>query len=489
MRFPLRAKVTLTISLFLVVIFGLIMYVTLNRDVSQLHSNLNEQSKSFASLATPPIGNTFALYKDSGHIKITQQVNKFLALDPDVSGIGIVSVDGKQLYTSHENVDFNVSPKLASSFKAQYVKNDSGYVKEVVQPFFEDSGAHRYSVVYKISTERIEKSVADAIRLILYVGIAIMLISIAAASWALNVLFIRPLRQVSRSADIISGGDYNQQIVSNNKDEIGQLARAVNRMAESLKSDIVKLRDLDRMKTEFMMIASHNLRTPLTIMRGSIESAEDAKTVEALKNIVANVQDGVIRLHLLAEDLLTISTLESEGTENLKKTHVDAKAFVESTVSEFELLADKKGLHWSFVNRLPDNAKLELSQANMRSALGNIIDNAVKFTDKGGLVRVLASATDGRFVFKVEDTGTGISKEEMSKLFTKFHRGTRTDKYDYEGVGIGLYLTKLLVEQHDGNVEVQSEPGKGSTFTVTLPLASAVDPSSGTAPGARPRGA
>lgn len=488
MHFPLRAKVTLTISLFLVVIFGLVMYVTLTRDVNQLHTNLNEQSKSFAALATPPIGNTFALYKDSGHIKITQQVNKFQALDPDVSAIGIVSVDGKQLYASDKNVNFNVKPKLASSFKARYVKNDSGYVKRVIQPFFEDSGAHRYSVVYKISTERIEESVASAIRLILYAGIAIMIVSIVLTSWALNVLFIKPLRQVSRSADIVSGGDYNHQIVSNNKDEIGQVAGAVNRMAESLKSDIVKLKELDKLKTEFLMIASHNLRTPLTIMRGSIEAAENAKTVEELKNIITNVQDGVIRLHLLAEDLLTISTLEAGG-ENFKKTQVDAKPFVESTVSEFELLAGKKGLHWSFVNRLPDDAKLELSQANMRSALGNIIDNAIKFTEKDGLVRISAATAGGRFVFKVEDTGIGISKEEISKLFTKFHRGTRTDKYDYEGVGIGLYLTKLLVEQHNGRIGVRSEPGKGSTFIIYLPLASAADSSSGTVRGGRPRGA
>ncbi|HEX5744562.1 MAG TPA: HAMP domain-containing sensor histidine kinase [Candidatus Saccharimonadales bacterium] len=488
MRLDLRAKVTMTISLFLVAVFGLIMYVTLERDVGQLHTNLAKQSKSFAALATPPIGNTFLLYKDSGGIKVIQQVNKFMELDPDVSAIGIVSVSGEQLYTSHQDVRFKVSPKLASSFSARYVKDDSGYIREIVQPFFEDSGAHRYSVVYKISTERIEKSVDSAIRLILYAGTAIMVISIVVASWALNILFVRPLRQVSRSADIISGGDYNQQIVSDNKDEIGQLANAVNRMADSLKSDIIKLQELDKLKTEFMMIASHNLRTPLTIMRGSIESAESARTVEELKNIITNVQDGVIRLHLLAEDLLTISTLEA-GAENLKKTPVDAKPFVGSTVSEFELLAKKKGLHWSFVDRLSDDAKLELSQANMRSALGNIIDNAIKFTDKGGLVRVLASTAGGRFVFRVEDTGIGISREEMSKLFTKFHRGTRTDRYDYEGVGIGLYLTKLLVEQHDGHIDVQSEPGKGSTVTIDLPLARAAGPSSGAGPGVHPRGA
>lgn len=469
MRLTLRTKVTMTISLFLLVVFALSMYLMLTRNVSQLQSSLNEQSKSFASLATPPIGNTFVLYQDSGSIKITQQVDKLLALDPDVTAISIVSVDGKQVYGSQTGSGPKVSPDLASSFNAQYVKNNAGYVREIVQPFFEDSGAHRYSAVYSISTKRIEQSVADAVRLVLYGGIAILIVSIVAASWALNVLFVKPLREVSRSANIISSGDFDQQIVSKNRDEIGNLAVSVNKMAEFLKADIAKLREVDKLKTEFMMIASHNLRTPLSIMRGYIEMAEQAQTVSELKAIIKTVQESMVRLHLLAEDLLTISTLEAGGG-NMIKTLADAKEFVNSVATEFELLATKKGLHWQFTNNVPENTKIDLSQSNVRSALANLIDNAIKFTKEGGSVRVLADVQDNRLAFSVNDTGIGISSEEMPKLFTKFHRGTSIARYDYDGAGIGLYLTKLIVSEHGGEVAVKSETGRGSTFTVYLPL-------------------
>lgn len=474
MRLNLRTKVILTVSLFLVVIFALIMYLTLTRDVSQLHSSLNQQSKSFASLATPPIGNTFLLYQDSGRIRITQQVNKFLELDPDVSAVKIVSVDGKQLYGSQDKANQSIAADLASSFKPQYVQTKNGYISEIVEPFFEDSGAHRYSIVYKISTKRVEQSVNDAVRLILYVGLAILIISIVATSWALNVLFIKPLREVSRSADIISAGDYNQQIVShaNNEDEIGKLAQAVNKMADALKADITKLQELDKMKSEFMMIASHNLRTPLTIMRGYIDLAEQAKTVEELRKIISSVQDSVVRLHLLAEDLLTISTLESGG-EKMSKSETDVEKFIDSVATEFELLANKKQLRWQFTNSVPADLKLNLSQANMRSALGNVIDNAIKFTKEGGSVRVGCKVMENRLVFTVADTGIGIQPDEIPKLFTKFHRGTSTLTYDYEGVGIGLYLTKLIIGEHGGQIAVKSEAGHGSTFTVYLPLTSA----------------
>lgn len=475
MRLNLRAKVIMTVSLFLVVVFALIMYLSVTRNVSQLQSDLNEQTKSFASLATTPIGNTFLLYQDSGSIRITQQVNKFLSLDPDVIGVRVVSVDGQQLYDSQGKSHKLISPNLAGSFTPRYVENKAGYIQEVIQPYFEDSGAHRYSVVYEISTQRVERSVQEAIRLVLYVGLIILLVSIAAASFALNTLFIKPLREVSRSADIISAGNYNQQIVSHadGQDEIGKLAQAVNKMANALKADITKLQEVDKLKSEFLMIASHNLRTPLAIMRGYIELAETANTVDALKKIVTSVQDGVTRLHLLSEDLLTISTLEAGG-EKMEKTATDTKAFIDSVVSEFELLASQKKLSWQFANTVPDSVKLDLSQANMRSALGNIIDNAIKFTKEGGSVHVSSKIENNKLVFSVADTGIGIEPDEIPKLFTKFHRGTSTLTYDYEGAGIGLYLTKLIVSDHAGQITVNSQAGQGSTFTVYLPLVPAV---------------
>src|SRR5512146_2301737 len=166
MRLSIRTKVILAVGLSLVLIFALVMYLTVTKSIGQLRSGLNQQSKSFAALTTPPIGNTFLLYQDSGSIRITQQVNKFTELDPDVTAVRIVSIDGTQLYDSQDKSNPPISANLASSFHAQYVKNNIGYVKEVIQPFFEDSGAHRYSIVYDISTKRVEQSVNDVVRLI-----------------------------------------------------------------------------------------------------------------------------------------------------------------------------------------------------------------------------------------------------------------------------------------------------------------------------------
>lgn len=472
MRLSIRIQILLVVSTSLIFIFSVITYLLVVQNTTRLRSNLNEESKSFAALSVKPIGNTFALYKDSGTIKIIQQVNSFLELDPDVTAIRVVDVNGKQLYSSDGKDNPNLDSKLASSSKQQVITNQRGYIDKVVQPFFEDSGAHRYSVVYRISTKRIEQSVNEVIKLIVYAGAVILMVSIAATGLLLNTFFIKPLRKVSESANIISSGDFDHKIVSGRHDEIGDLANSVEKMAENLKADIEKLRELDKLKSEFMMITSHNLRTPLTIIQGYIDLAKSVESSKELKSIIDTIQESVSRLHLLAENVLTIATLEA-GQTSVRKAPTPLSGFLDTTVNQFRLIAEKKSIKWNYNNAVPADTSLDLNTNNMRSALGNLVDNAIKFSKSGGDVNIDAKIDGGQLTFTVADKGVGISDEEKTKLFTKFHRGTSTLNYDYEGIGIGLYLTKLIIEQHGGKINVQSELNKGSTFVVTLPLTKA----------------
>lgn len=469
MRLGIRNKVLLVVSLSLILIFALITYILVRQNTTNLRSSLNEQTKSFAALATQPIGDTFILYKDSGSVRIDQQLDKFLELDPDVTDIRIVSIESEELFSSKDGPGQPIDKRLAASFEPQFITNEKGYTETVVQPYFEGSGAHRYSVVYGISTKRVEQNVSDVVKLILYAGAATLIISIAGTGLMLNVFFIRPLKDVSSSANIISSGDFEHEITSRHHDEIGDLAVSVQKMADYLRADIAKLQELDKLKSEFMMIASHNLRTPLTIIEGYIDLAETAESASELKKIVSTIQESVVRLHLLAENVLTISTLEANKA-SMHKSPVKLAEFIDNIGNEFGPLARKKKLQWNFNTKIATGTTLPINSNNMRSALGNLIDNAIKFSKETGLVEVDSSIKDNEFVFRVADEGIGIKGEEMSKLFTKFHRGTSTLSYDYEGVGIGLYLTKLIVSQHGGRVEVSSEPGKGSVFTVYLPL-------------------
>jgi signal transduction histidine kinase len=468
MNLNIRIKVFLAVGLALVLIFGVVMYLLVTESTNQLRSDLNRESKSFASLATTPIGNTFITYQYSGTALISQQVNNYLELDPDITSVSVVSISGQTLYSNQAGGSPSIMATNASSFQPKYEVNSGGYIDQVVEPLVESGGVHRFAVVYQISTNRVEQSVANVIHLILAIGIGVLIISIAGTSLLLNRLFINPIRELSRSADIISGGKYNQQIVAKNKDEIGRLANSLNKMAESLKADITKLQEVDKLKSEFMMIASHNLRTPITVIRGYLELSESTQTVEALKKILGTIGDRVTQLHLMAEDVLAVATLEAGAKPAMAA--VSMKAFLDSIAAEFKPLAEKKGLHWTFSNEVPPDLNMAISQATLNSAVADVVDNAIKFTNTGGSVSFEVRPVDNQLHIKVTDTGIGISPEETSKLFTKFHRGTSTLTYDYEGIGLSLYMSKLIINQHGGDIKIDSHLNEGTTCFITLPL-------------------
>jgi signal transduction histidine kinase len=467
MNLNIRAKVFLAVGLSLVVIFGIVLYFLVAESSSQLRSDLNRESKSFASLATTPIGNAFLMYQYSGTTLISEQINNYLSQDSDITSVSIVSVSGKTVFNQIGSTA-TIPASQASTFQPLYSSTSGGYVNQIIEPLIEQGGVHRYAIVYEISTNRVQRNVDNVIHLILVIGLGVLILSIAGTGLLLNRLFIKPIRGLSKSADIISSGDYNQQIVSKNKDEIGVLANSLNKMAESLKADITKLQEVDKLKSEFMMIASHNLRTPISVMKGYLEMAETADTVVGLKHIIDTIADRVTQLHLMAEDVLAVATLES-GSKPVM-VPVPMKALLDSVADEFGPLATKKGVGWTFTNDVPLECQATISQGSLTTAITDIVDNAIKFTKEGGSVSFDCRLTDNQIIVKVADTGIGIAPEEVSKLFTKFHRGTSTLTYDYEGVGLGLYMSKLIINQHGGYIKMESGLNKGTTCLITLPV-------------------
>jgi signal transduction histidine kinase len=467
MNLNIRVKVFFAVGLSLVLIFGLVMYLLVTESSNQLKSDLNRESKSFASLATTPIGNEFILYSSSGSSLINQQINNYLALDSDITSVSIVSINGKTLYSDPNNNAPSAFVSQASSFQPIYQKTSGGYIDKIIQPLVESGGVHRYAIIYQISTKRVEQNVKHVIQLILAIGLAVLVLSIAGTSLLLNRLFINPIRALSKSADIISSGKYDEQIVSKNQDEIGVLANSLNKMAGSLKADIVKLKDLDEMKSEFMMVTSHNLRTPLTIIRGYIELSVSESSVDELKKTITTISQSVGQLHMLAENMLTISSLEAGST--MKRDPTQIQTFFDSINSEFQPIALKQKLKWQFKNDIASNITIDVNQVNLHSALTSLVDNAIKFTKEGGSVSLNASFVNNQLKFTVQDNGIGIDPDEMPKLFTKFHRGTDTMQYDYDGVGIGLYLSKLIINQHGGSLKIESKKGEGTFCVVIIP--------------------
>ena len=228
-----------------------------------------------------------------------------------------------------------------------------------------------------------------------------------------------------------------------------------------------RLAETDKIKTEFVTLTSHNLRTPLTIIKGNLEFMTQSRLDNDQKKFVSNLETSTKRLGDLVEELLTISRIEAGDQSTLEQTSL--QNVLEPLIEEAQRLGVASHNEFSF--EVPNHTVLlQANVGRLQSAILNLLDNAFKFTTKG-TVKLLASADHEHITLQVIDSGIGISEAEKPKLYTKFHRSGGEGEYDYNyaGEGIGLYFTKLILIEHGGHIDVKSRLGHGTTFTVTLP--------------------
>lgn len=469
LRFSIRTKVLLLINILLLLIFGVLTIIFVQTTVRSLRQNLTNEAQSFAQLATEPIGKTFELYKDSGTILIDQQVERFTRLDPVITNVAVYDVDGKVVYKKNPQALSSITTDQATSFDKVFIRGSDGRLMAIIQPFIEDNGVHRFGVLYQISNSQIDQSIKEGILTILGLAISSLALTGLMLFLAMNQFLLKPIKRVSQTALIISAGQLDKNIAVERQDEIGDLAQSVNVMAESLKADIAKLKEVDKLKTEFMMIASHNLRTPLTVMNGYLETMKAFPLPDKAKAMLATVSANSARLGNLAEDILTIAELEAGHKLTEPTEIIELAPLVQEVATDAQKLALDKKL--SFKYEAPAlSIRLPAVRHHLKIAIWNLVDNAIKFTPAGGQVKLVVGLSADSAQITVIDSGIGINPAEQAKLFTKFHRGTSTLQYDYEGTGIGLYISRLLVRQFGGDISVSSTEGKGSSFTINLPI-------------------
>jgi len=240
---------------------------------------------------------------------------------------------------------------------------------------------------------------------------------------------------------------------------------------EVLKKANEKLTEYNQLKDEFVSTASHELRTPLSIIMGAIRLILDeipGKIVAEQRDVLTTAMESVNRLTKIVDSLLTISRIES-GKLDLQKTVVNICELIKDTVSNYKPLAQEKNLSLDF--EVPEEGiGICLDPDRIKQILINLISNSIKFTPEGGWIKVGCVEQDGEVRICVHDSGIGVAKEDMPKLFDKFTQFGRKAGPGEKGTGLGLAIVKKLVDMHDGRIDVESEPNKGTTFTITLPL-------------------
>lgn len=271
---------------------------------------------------------------------------------------------------------------------------------------------------------------------------------------------LQPIRNLTHTARaIIDTGRIEARVpIGRAKDELNELSMLFNSMLERIESLIKGMKEaLDNV--------AHEIRTPLTRLRGIAENAlQSDRDLEACQEALSDCLEESERIVRMMNTLMDISEAKS-GILALAKTKIDVSERLEEVVELYRYIAEEKNITIHTV--CSEDLTISGDPDRLQQVLGNVLDNAVKYTLQGGSVNVVARQEAGMVAIIIKDTGFGISQEDMPKIWDRLYRGD--ESRSQRGLGLGLSFVKSIVEIHGGFVEVQSEPGIGSTFSIFLP--------------------
>jgi heavy metal sensor kinase len=288
------------------------------------------------------------------------------------------------------------------------------------------------------------------------VGIAI------AGGYVLTRQALAPVGEITRTAEQITSRNLSERLPeARTGDELEMLSTALNRM-------IARIEESFRHVNRFSADASHELRTPLTVLRGELEAiAQRHDLALDVRETIGSALEETERLSKIVESLLAISRLDA-GEALMTRERFDFADLVLSTADQMRLLADDKQIALRCNAAGP--VELEGDRHRLKQIVVNLVDNAIKYTSENGNVEISVGAVNGNALLKVTDSGAGIPPESMPYLFDRFYRVDDARSRQMGGAGLGLSIVKSICAAHGGRVRVESNDGKGSRFTVELPL-------------------
>lgn len=243
-------------------------------------------------------------------------------------------------------------------------------------------------------------------------------------------------------------------------------------LGEELKNANERLKELDKLKSEFVSIASHQLRSPLTAIRGYaslLEEGSFGKLPVKATEAVRRISESARYMALSVEDYLNVSRIEA-GNMKYEMANVDIKELVKNTVNELQPTAIKRGLLLTSRSKLIGKSSVYADPGKTKQIIQNLIDNSMKYTPKG-TIDVVLRGEGNKALIDITDTGIGMSEETIHKVFEKFERAHNANDVNVTGTGLGLYIARKMANEMQGNVSATSPgEGKGSTFTIELPL-------------------
>jgi two-component system OmpR family sensor kinase len=313
------------------------------------------------------------------------------------------------------------------------------------------------------SLEGVEDAL-DQLLLILLIAVPAALLFASAGGLFLANKVLRPVDEITQIARQIGSGDLSQRIrIKRVNDELGRLAATFNEMIAKLEESFHRVR-------RFTADASHELKTPLTILRGEVEVALKKKRALAeYQRILNSNLEETNRMSRIVDDLLILSRADM-GELTMEREEVELSSLAREVWDDLQILAQEKGVQLQFMG--DGFITVAGDPLFLRQLILNLTENGLKYTPPGGVVelKVKGDREEGVARICVSDTGVGIAQKDLKRVFDRFYRVDKARSRETGGTGLGLSISQWIAQAHEGQINVKSKVGKGSTFTVTLPL-------------------
>ena len=478
----IRGRLTIwyaTALILSVAIFAVVLYFARR---SATYQELDRRIQSEADLTAGILAESYRargvlVEKDTaGRPVLISEVAAVLEVVPDV--LLITSRDGQLLFGSPDarSLGFSQFEQIQALAKApgagmsraepprRYRVAPNGPTLHYIVRPVPEAGGQIGAIIAGADTRSAELQVAQLITTIVIAFLVGIVPAVLVGRWIAGRALEPVDRMITEVREITDGRTLHRRLpVPMERDELGRLAETLNQMMTRLERSFAALR-------RFTADASHELKTPLTVVRAGVERAITRPGVppETLAPLEETLQE-VNRMTELLDSLLTLARAD-EGRADLHREPVDLREIIEEAGETGELLAEHAGVGIE-IRLPPQPLVLAVDRSRVRQLALNLIENAVKYTPRGGQVSVELAGDDGRVVFTVADTGIGIAPGDLPHVFDRFWRAdsARTRTSERAGTGLGLAICKWIAEAHGGTIEVQSRPGRGTTFTVGLP--------------------
>ncbi len=398
----------------------------------------------------------------------------------NMPGVKFIRIIDKKTNTIEKSGDFkevgleiNNIPEFKRDVTVQNGIFDNKLIKELTIRARDGS-----NIWMGVSLENVRKKVLSASLMIGIITLLLLSITVIITYLLVSYIIMKPLLLLVNAFEKIKNKKYDTQLKDTRIAELQNVFQSFNKMTKKVREAELKMseelkraKQLDRIKSEFISIAAHQLRTPLSAVKWTLKMVIDedlGKLNSEQKTFLMQGYKTNERTIRLVNDFLNVVRIE-EGRFGYEFKTIQIEDLIDNIVQDFEHRIKEKKIKFTFNKPPIPSPKAKIDPAKMRLAIQNLIDNAIKYTPKKGSVTI-SIKYDKLFIrVSIKDTGMGIPKNQIQRLFGKFFRSDNAIRKQTEGSGLGLFIVKNIIEKHGGGVSVESEEDKGSTFSFTLP--------------------